>query len=75
MNCAICGHDELVPGSVTMVLERGDLTMVLKRVPAMICESCSEEYLDETSAAEALAKGEAAVRDGVQVEIRQFEPA
>lgn len=75
MNCAICGHGEVTPGSVTMVLEQGDLTMVLKRVPAMICENCGEEYLDENAAAAVIAKAEAAVCDGVQVEVRQFEPA
>lgn len=75
MKCAICGHGELTPGSVTMVLERNDLTMVLKGVPALICENCGEEYLDEKAAAAALAKAETVVRDGVQVEVRQFEPA
>ena len=34
-----------------MVLERGSLTMVLKHVPATICENCGEEYLDENAAA------------------------
>lgn len=62
MRCAICGHGEVVPGSVTMVVERGELTMVLKRVPATIYESSGEEYLDETATAAVIDKAEAAVR-------------
>jgi hypothetical protein len=57
------------------VLERDALTMVVRYVPAEVCENCGEEYVDETAAAAALAQAEAAARDGVTVEVREFVAA
>jgi YgiT-type zinc finger domain-containing protein len=63
---------ETRPGTMTLVLERDHLTMVIKHVPAQVCDNCGEEYVDETAAAQALATAERAAREGVTVEIRDF---
>ena len=42
------------PGTATLVLERDALTMVVRHVPAEVCENCGEEYVDEAAAAAAL---------------------
>ena len=75
MKCVICGHGETRPGAATLVLERGGLTMVLKGVPAEVCENCGEEYVGEAAAADALGKAEQAARDGVRVEVRDYVAA
>jgi hypothetical protein len=51
-----------------LVLERDALTMVVRHVPAEVCENCGEEYVDEATAAAALERAEAAARGGVGVE-------
>lgn len=75
MKCVICGHGETRPGTTTLVLERDGLTMVLKGVPAEVCENCGEEYVGEAAAALALGKAEQAVRDGVRVDVREYVAA
>ena len=72
MQCVICKHGETQPGRVTVTLERGATTLVFKNVTARVCANCGEAYVDETTTAELLAAAEAAVRAGVQVEIREF---
>lgn len=75
MKCLVCRHGETLPGTATLVMERDGLTLVLKHVPAEVCENCGEEYIDEAAADTALASAERAAADGVTVEIREFKAA
>jgi YgiT-type zinc finger domain-containing protein len=75
MKCPICRNGETHPGTTTLTLERGPLTMVVRHVPAEICENCGEEYIDEATTQEALAQAENAARQGVTVEVREFAAA
>ncbi|MGH7938508.1 MAG: type II toxin-antitoxin system MqsA family antitoxin, partial [Bryobacteraceae bacterium] len=43
MKCTICKKGETAPGTATVTLERGGLTLVVKDVPAQICDNCGEE--------------------------------
>ena len=52
-------------------LRRDGATVVINEVPALVCENCGEEYVDE-QAAEGV---EASARAGVRVEIRDFAAA
>ncbi len=54
---------------------RDALTTVVRRVAAEVCESCGEEHIDEAVAAAALAEAEAAVPDGVTLEVRELAAA
>ncbi|MEZ5864576.1 MAG: type II toxin-antitoxin system MqsA family antitoxin [Geminicoccaceae bacterium] len=75
MKCVICKNGKTIPGTATLTLERGPLTMVVRHVPAEICENCGEEYIDEAAAEHALTQAEAAARQGVTVEVREFAAA
>jgi len=44
MKCIICKKGEPAKGRVTVILERGEMTLVVKKVPAIVCQNCSEEY-------------------------------
>jgi YgiT-type zinc finger domain-containing protein len=57
---------------VTVTLQRGETTVILKQVPADVCENCGEYYLSEEVAAQVLEKAESAVRSGAEVEILRF---
>jgi YgiT-type zinc finger domain-containing protein len=72
MNCVICKQSETAAAIVTVTLERGPTTLVFKRVPAQVCENCGESYLDESTSRRLLEQAEAAVRPGVEVEIRTY---
>jgi YgiT-type zinc finger domain-containing protein len=75
MRCVVCSQGRSRPGAATLVLEQGGLTLVLKNVPAEVCENCGEEYVDKAAAASALATAERAAADAVTVEIREFKAA
>ena len=72
MKCAICRHGDMKPGTVTVTLTRDDLTLVVKDVPAFVCENCGEEYVDESGTARLLQTAEEAAQSGVQVDVRQY---
>ena len=75
MTCVICKHSEVTPGTTTVTLEQGLTTLVVKGVPARVCQTCGEEYLDEATTRDLLDAAAAAERTEVQVEVRQFAAA
>ena len=75
MICPICGLGDTAPGSATVTLERGALTLVVKAVPAAVCANCGEEYLDQQTTSQILTMAEEAAASGVQVDVRSFHAA
>ena len=75
MKCVVCKHGVTQPGTTTVTLERGELTLIIKGVPAQVCVNCGEEYVDEVIASQLLNIAEEAVQAGAQVEIRQYKAA
>jgi YgiT-type zinc finger domain-containing protein len=53
MNCLICRQAELIDGLTTVHLERNEMKYVIGHVPARVCPSCGEAFLEE-DVAEAL---------------------
>jgi YgiT-type zinc finger domain-containing protein len=72
MKCVICKQGDTRPGRVTVSLQRGETTVILKSVPAEVCENCGEYYLSDKVADRVLAQAEQAVRNGAEVEILRF---
>jgi len=75
MKCVICRQAEVIPGQTTITLERGDLTLVVKNVPALVCPNCGEAYLDATVTEQLLKDAEVMVERGALVDVRQYVPA
>ena len=72
MKCALCKHGDTHPSTVTVTLQRQDTTIILKGVPADVCDNCGEYYLSESVTAQVLKKAEHAVLSGAEVEILRF---
>ncbi len=75
MKCVICRNGDTLPGKATVTLEREGLILVVKGVPARVCENCGEEYVDEAEATRLLASADEAVRAGVKVDVRDYVAA
>ena len=75
MRCVICKTGEVKPGTTTFTVERDQMTLVLKEVPARVCQQCGEAYFDEatTQRIEEIAK--AAELNGVQVAVQDYAAA
>ena len=72
MTCVLCKHGETRPGEVTVTLQRGETTVILKGVPADVCANCGEYYLSDEVAGQVLERAEVAVNSGAEVEILRY---
>ena len=72
MKCTVCKNGEAKPGTATVTLQRGETTVILKEVPADVCDNCGEYFLSSDVTARVLERAEAAVRSGAEVEILRF---
>jgi YgiT-type zinc finger domain-containing protein len=67
--CPNCRHGHLEDGNTTVVLERGDATVVFKNVPARVCENCGEAFVSAAVNADLLQKANRAVDRDVTLEL------
>ena len=72
MQCVICKMGDTAPGTTSVTLQRGGTTVVIKDVPAEICENCGEYYLSEEISERVLALAETAVMNNAEIEILRF---
>lgn len=72
MKCVICKQGETQPGMTTVTLTRGEVTLVIKNVPADICDNCGEYYLSDEISRKIMALAEEAVKHNQEVEVIQF---
>lgn len=69
MKCVICKQGETKDGTTTVTLERGQTTVIIKDVPAEICENCGEYYLCEEVTEKVQKLAEQAVQNGAVIEV------
>jgi YgiT-type zinc finger domain-containing protein len=72
MQCVICKHGNTQPGLVTVTLARDDTIVILKGVPAEVCNNCGEYYLSDAVTEQVLQRAEEAVSKGAEVEILRY---
>jgi YgiT-type zinc finger domain-containing protein len=72
MRCVLCKQGDVRPGKVTVSLQRGDTTVIIKGVPAEVCENCGEYYLEENISEQVLSMAEEAAKKNAEVEILRF---
>lgn len=73
--CGVCRTGEVQPGTTTLTVERGGMTLVIKGIPARVCNSCSEAYFDEATTKKIEAIVERLERTGVQVAVQDYAAA
>lgn len=69
MDCVICKSGKTRRGKATVTLERNGSIIVIKDVPADICQNCGEYYLDEEMTKEVLKRAEQSVKKGTEIEV------
>jgi YgiT-type zinc finger domain-containing protein len=72
MKCVICKTRDTRPGTVTVTLQRGETTVLIKDVPAEVCRDCGEYYLDDGGARKIYGQAEDAVNRHAEVEILRY---
>lgn len=74
-NCSICKTGELIPGKVTVTLERDGSIVLVKNVSAQVCNNCSSYFLDAEMTRLVLQKAENSVKNGAELEVIQMPSA
>lgn len=72
MTCVICKTGRTEPGVTTVTLQRGNTVVVIKDVPAQICEDCGEYYLGELEAQKVNTLAEGATERNAELEILHY---
>ena len=72
MTCVICRTGETHAGQATVTLHRADTTIVIKQVPADICDACGDYYLSGLMTERVMATAEDAWRKSAEIEILQW---
>lgn len=75
MKCLVCKNGTLKAGRTTVTVERDGTTIVIHNVPANVCETCGEDYLDAAVASSLETVLQEAARSGVRFEVREYQAA
>jgi len=49
MTCPICKNGKTLDGFTTLVFRKGKSTIIVKKVPAEVCENCNESFISENT--------------------------
>ena len=58
-----------MPGKVAVTLQRDEATVLIKDVPAEVCDNCGEYYLTEEISQRVLKQAESAMTNPVELEV------
>lgn len=75
MKCVICKQGTTKKGYTSITLERNDMICIIKHVPAEVCTNCEEAYLNDETTQIVMDMANRAFKQGIQIEIRQFNAA
>ena len=72
MICLVCRQAETVDGFTSATFERDETRLVVKQIPARVCLSCGEAYLDEDVAVALLRELDELSATGIMEAVIQF---
>ena len=72
MICLICRQADVVNGLTSVTFERGEMRLVVNKVPARVCPSCGEAYVDEDVTVQLLRNAEEMSAAGMMDEVHEF---
>ncbi len=73
MICLICRQAETVDGLTSVHFERGEMRLVVNHVPARLCPSCGEAYVEEQVAVSLLREAEAMSAAGEMESVLEYK--
>ena len=74
-SCVVCKTGEVRAGTTTLTVERGKMTVVLKEIPARVCDSCGEAYFDEATTKRIEEIADRARHTGVHLAVQDYAAA
>ena len=75
MKCVLCKTGVCKKNTTTVTLTRGEAIIVLKNVPAMVCDQCGHYYLDQATTRDVLKRANEAIKKGTELEVINLKAA
>ena len=75
MTCIACKKGSTQPGTTTVSIDKGATIVVIRDVPAEICSTCGEEYIDAHIMKDVEKLVASAQKAGLNIAIQQFNAA
>lgn len=75
MKCVICKTGVTAPGIKSFMLEQNDSIIIVKGVPAQVCNQCGEAYFDAKTTKELYEKATASLQNGAELEVIRLNKA
>ena len=72
MICLLCRQAETVDGFTSAAIERDETRLVVRQIPARVCPSCGEAYMDEDVAVALLRELDELTATGIMETVVQF---
>ena len=72
MICLLCRQAETVDGFTSATFERDETRLVVRQIPARVCPSCGEAYMDEDVAVALLRELDELTATGIMETVVQF---
>jgi YgiT-type zinc finger domain-containing protein len=75
MICLICRQADVISSLTSVTFERGEMRLLIDKVPASVCPSCGEAYVDEDVAVQLLQDAEEMSVAGVMDDVMEYRKA
>ena len=72
MKCIACKNGSTKPGTVTVTVDKQTTVVVIRDVPAEVCSTCGEEYIDADTMKELEKLVQSAQKAGMNVAVQHF---
>ena len=72
MKCVVCRNGETHNGETLFTISRDRFAVVVKNVPAPVCQNCGKAYVDDVTASRIFNQAEELVKNDNEVEILHF---
>lgn len=75
MQCSICKNGTTKQAVITVPLVKDNSVVIVKGVPAEVCQNCGEYYLDEKTAHSLYELAQQSFRSGAELEVINLKAA
>lgn len=72
MTCPICKSGFMTVGHTSLTFEKNGATVVVKDIPANVCDNCGEAFVPEEIARHVHEVVEAELKKGIEVEVVHY---
>ena len=72
MTCPICKYGKTTEGFTTLIFEKENSTIIVKKVPADVCDNCNESFLSEGISKKVLDIVNKETRKNIEVEVLHY---